>query len=143
MADLFLIKAEDGSLHPSSDVEREHLKRFRAGEVFLAKVTMKRNGRHHRLGMALLHEVFNNQDRHDIFENFLTEVKILTGHVETFVSSTGQIFYKVRSIDFTSMDEMEFTAWKNDALTAVFQHFIPDMTPAEQERVINNLIARM
>lgn len=143
MADLWMIKGVDGALYPSSEQEEEYLQRFKAGEVFLVNATMKRNGKHHRLGMAMLQEVFRNQDRYTNFEAFLTEVKILTGCAETHISLDGSVFYKVGSIAFDRMDELEFGKWKSEALTAVFEHFIPGMTQKDQDRVINNLLARM
>lgn len=143
MAELWLVKGPDGALHPSSDKEKEYLKRCKAGDVFVAEVKKKRNGRHHRLGMAMLQEVFNNQDRYDNFESFLNEVKILTGHVHTHISEDGQVYYIPKSINFAAMDELEFGEWKSEALTAVFNHFIPGMSQLDQDRVINNLLARM
>ena len=142
MPTLWLHKDTNGNLCPSSDEDAEYLKRFRPGDIFSADVTMKRNGKHHRLGMALLRFVFDNQDRYTNFESFLTEVKILTGHVETHISSDGQVFYKVKSIAFDTMDELAFSQWKKEALREVFEHFIPLMGPSDQVRVINNLIAQ-
>lgn len=143
MAELWLLKGPDGNLHPSSEEDESYLKKFKIGDVFKAEVRMKRNGKHHRLGMAMLQEVFRNQDRYDNFESFMIEVKILTGHVDTHISADGQIYYSVKSIAFDKMDELEFSQWKNDALNAVFRHFIPVMSEREQERVINNLLARI
>jgi hypothetical protein len=93
--------------------------------------------------MALLREVFLNQDRYNCFESFLIEVKVVTGHVNTHISSEGVIYYVVKSIAFDQMDELEFGRWKNDALNAVFQHFIPKMSQEDQDRVINTILARM
>lgn len=143
MADIWLLKGPDGNLHPANEEDEEYLKRFKIGNVFKAVITMKRNGKHHRLGMALLQEVFRNQDRYDTFDAFMNEVKILTGYVDTHISLDGTISFRTKSIAFDSMDELEFSRWKNDALTVVFSRFIPGMATEDQERVINNLIARM
>lgn len=143
MAELWLVKGSDNVLHAAGEQDEEYLKRFKIGVHFKAEVRMKRNGKHHRLGMALLQEVFKNQDRYDTFEAFMIEVKILTGYVDTHISLDGTVSFTTKSIAFDSMDELDFGKWKNDALTVVFRHFIPGMDPRDQERVINNLIARM
>ncbi len=143
MAELWLLKAPDGSLHPAGEQDEAYLKRFKIGSTFKAEVKMKRNGKHHRLGMALLQTVFNNQDRYDTFDSFMIEVKILTGYTDTHISLNGSISFKVKSIAFDQMDELDFGRWKNDALSVVFKYFIPGMSPQDQENVVNNLIARM
>lgn len=139
--EIWLVKDENGLLHPSAEADAEYLKRFKAGAHFKASVTMKRNGKHHRLGMALLQAVFDNQDKYLCFEHFLTEVKLLTGYVTTHISSNGDVYYIPKSIAFESMDELAFGKWKNEALSAVMQHFIPDMSPADQENLINYILA--
>lgn len=139
--DVWLVKGPDGKLVPSGEADEEYLRRFKVGDVFKASVTMKRNGKHHRLGMLLLHAVFNNQDRYSSFDAFLNEVKILTGHVDTHVSASGQVYFVTRSIAFENMDELAFRRWKNEALNAVIQHFIPGMPQADQDRLMNHILA--
>lgn len=143
MTEIRLRKCENGALYPSDEQAEAYIKRFKIGSDFAAEIKMKRNGKHHRLGMSMLQLVFQNQDRHDCFDAFMIEVKILTGYVDTHLSSDGAVYYLVKSIAFDKMDELAFGRWKNDALSVVFNRFIPDMSEADQERVINNLIARM
>lgn len=140
---VWLVKGKDGALHAGDEESEAHFARFKIGDVFEASVTKKRNGKHHRLGMALLRLVFSSQERISDFESFLIEVKILTGCVDVHIAQGGEVFYLVKSIAFDKMDELAFSAWKESALTAVFEHFIPLMSKADQDRVINNLLARM
>ena len=143
MADLWLLKAADGSLRASSEQEEDYLRKLKVGDVVAVTIRKPRNGKHHRLGMAMLREVFNNQDSFTVWEHFLDEVKILTGLVDTYIRPSGEVIYKVRSISFDKMDELEFSEWKDVALKAVFEHFIPAMNDRDRERVINSLLARM
>ena len=140
---VWLMKALDGYLAPADADAEAHFKRFKVGDVFEAKVTKKRNGLHHRLGMKMLRLVFDSQEKYSNFERFLIEVKILTGYVDTHISMDGQVYYTVKSINFEKMDELAFAKWKDEALTAVFERFIPEMSRSEQDRVINSLLARM
>lgn len=140
MARLRLIKSQDSQLQAADPEAEEYLQRFKVGTDFEAEVKFKRNGKHHRKGMAALRWVFDNQDRYTCFESFLITVKILTGYVDVHIMPGGEVYKVPRSINFDSMDELEFGKWKNEALTAVFEHFIPRMPKSEQDRVINHLI---
>ena len=133
--DIWLVKEPGGKLTASSEADHEHINAYKVGDVLKAKVSKPRNGKHHRLGMMLLQAVFDNQDKYTAFKPFLNEVKILTGLVTTHISSDGQVYYIVGSIAFDNMDELEFRTWKNDALNVVIQHFIPDMAPADRDRL--------
>lgn len=140
MAKFRLRKGPDGHLHAAGPEAEEYLKRFKIGADFEADVKFKRNGGHHRKGMAALQYVFDNQDRYSNFESFLIEVKILTGYVHTHIGQDGSIYYVPKSIAFDSMCELEFGKWKSEALTAVFERFIPQVPADEQQRVIDHLI---
>lgn len=139
--DIWLVKAPDGKLAASSEADAEHIGAYRIGDVIKARVSKPRNGKHHRLGMMLLQAVFDNQDKYTAFKPFLNEVKILTGLVDTHISANGQVYYVVGSIAFENMDELEFRTWKNDALNAVIQHFIPEMEPEDRDRLENYILA--
>jgi hypothetical protein len=139
--EIWLSKGPDGNLIPQSDRDREYLARFKVGDAFKASVTMKRNGKHHRLGMMILQAVFDNQDRYTNFDAFLNEIKILTGHCDYHVSMSGQTYFVTKSIDFERMDELEFRRWKNEAITAVFQHIFPDIREPERTRLETYILA--
>jgi len=133
--EIWCTKLPNGALMPHDERSVEYVGRFKAGSVFKLDATMKRNGKHHRLGMMLLQAVFDNQDRYDSFDAFLNEVKILTGHCDMHVSSNGQTYFVTKSISFESMGEPEFAHWKNDALNAVIRHFLPGMAEADADRI--------
>lgn len=135
MAKFMAVKDQTGALRPVDEQGEEYLKTAKIGDHFMIEAKFKRNGKHHKLGMMLLRAVFNNQDRYQGFEAFLNEVKILTGHVTTHVSASGQVYYVTKSISFESMCEAEFRTWKNDALNSVLEHFIPDMPQADRDRL--------
>lgn len=138
-----MVKRPDGLLEAADDETADYLKQWKAGSVIEVDAKFKRNGPHHRKGMAILRYVFDNQDRYSTFDGYLVQVKILTGHCRTVISDGGTVYHELLSIAFDSMDEAEFTRWKRDAVTAIFEYFIPAMEPHDQDRVINNLIGWM
>lgn len=141
MAEVWASRGEAGVLIPYGDDSINYVAGLKFGEVVKISVTKPRNGKHHRLGMLILRGVFNNQDRYSNFEKFLDEVKILTGHVETRITSGGFVYCLPKSIAFENMDELEFREWKNSALQAVIDHFIPGMSRGDQERMMNHILA--
>lgn len=134
-------KTDDGILEGESEADCAFLDRYGAGELVELTVNKKRNLKHHRLAMVMFRAVFENQDKYTDFERFLIEVKILTGFVDTHISASGQVWYVVKSIAFPNMDEVAFRKWKNDALNAIFEHFLPAMNDADRNRLEHYLLA--
>jgi len=142
MTDVWLIKTPNGFEY-SGEEDAELCKRIKVGDVVKGDITKPRHGKHHRKGMKILRYVFDNQDKYDTFPNFLKEVKIATGHVDTHITSDGQIIYILKSISFEQMDELEFTQWKKDAVKVIFSRFIPELVEHEVDEVVENIIAML
>lgn len=136
MAEIWLTKQLDGSVRPMSEQDAERLKRFKVGEPFKAEVVKPRNGKHHRLGFGMLQWVFDNQDRYDLFEDFLVEMKLRTGHYREHVSLRGVVMYMPKSLAFHNMDEVEWGEWRSKAITAILKHFMPGMNEPDFENAI-------
>lgn len=140
MADVWLVKAGDGSCRPMSEQDAERLKRMKVGEPFKAKVVKPRNGKHHRLGFSMLQFVFDNQERFDVFEDFLVEMKLRTGHYREHVTLRGKIIYVPMSLAFENMEEVEWGEWRSKAINAILKHFLPSMTEVEFEAALARIM---
>lgn len=143
MADIWLVKGVDGALRPALEQDAERLKRFKAGDPFRAEIRKTRNGKHHRLGMGMLQWVFDNQDRYDVFEDFLVEIKLRTGHYREHITLKGKVVYVPLSISFEKMDEVEFGEWRSKAVNAVLKYFMPGMDEPEFESALNRVLGYM
>lgn len=140
MADIWVCKSIDGTIRPHMESDAEALKRFKFGEPFKIKAVKPRNGQHHRLGMGMLQWVFDNQDRFDVFEDFLVEIKLRTGHYREHLTLRGVIIYVPKSIAFENMDEIEFGIWRQKAIDCVLKHFMPDMSAPEFESALSRVL---
>lgn len=140
MVDIWVSKSLDGTLRPDRECDVEALKRFKVGVPFKAKVAMTRNGQHHRKGMDMLQWVFDNQDRFDVFEDFLVEIKLRTGHYREHITLRGVIIYVPKSISFEKMEEVEFGIWRQKAIDCILRYFMPDMSAPEFESALSRVL---
>lgn len=141
MAEVWVCKSLDGSLRASTEADAERLKRFKVGEPFKINATKPRNGQHHRLGMGMLQWVFDNQERFDVFEDFLVEVKLRTGHYKEHLTLRGIIIYVPLSISFEKMDEIEFGEWRSKAVDVVLKYFMPGMSEPDFETAVARVLS--
>lgn len=119
-----------------SEQDADRLKRFKIGEPFRVDAKKPRNGKHHRLGFSMLQWVFDNQDRFDVFEDFLVEMKLRTGHYREHITLRGVICYVPMSLAFENMDEVEWGEWRQKAINAILKHFMPNMSAPEFEHAL-------
>lgn len=103
------------------------------GDVVRCKITKPRNIQQHRLFFALMHLVFENQDRYDQFPHFMVAVKVALGHCDTVILKTGETAFIPRSISFAKMDQTEFNDFFDRTLDLVVKHWLPTVT-SEQLR---------
>jgi hypothetical protein len=108
MARIFLKRTLTGFMPADADAE-EAVRLFKAGQVYRAEVVKPRSYQHHKLIMALLQLTFENQERYANFEHFRKAVAIEAGHVEELVAIDGTIHFLPKSLNYDTLDEVEFT----------------------------------
>lgn len=108
MARLYLKKTLTGFV-PADEPSAELWKKFKQGEVYRADVVKPRSYQHHKLCFALLHLTYANQERYDNFEQFRKAIAIAAGHTDELVTLDGEIIRLPRSINYDTLDEIEFT----------------------------------
>lgn len=143
MTRVFVVKGSDGALRPFTDEDKAVIDKWSPGMALAVDIKRPRNPKHHAKGMAMLRFVFDNQDKVSQWEHFLIEVKLLTGHVDSYVTSDGQLMYIQKSINFENMDEDAFSEWRQNALQAVLDHFLPHIRDEERDRVVDTVLGFM
>jgi hypothetical protein len=108
MAKVYLKKTLSG-FAPADEPSLELHKRFKLGEIYRADVVKPRSYRHHKMIMALLNLTYANQDMYDDFEMFRKAVAVAAGHVEELATVDGEIIKLPKSINYDTLDEIEFT----------------------------------
>lgn len=109
MARIYLRRTLSGFV-PADEASDELAKKYKVGEVYRADAVKPRSYRHHCLCMALLTLTYQNQDRYENFEVFRKAVAIEAGHVEELIGLDGVIYLQARSLNYDTLDELEFTA---------------------------------
>ena len=104
---LTFIKTQTG-LIPDCEATIEILNKVKNGEGVILDYKPKRNYLFHKKLFALLNLIFQNQSHYKSIDNILEMCKFKAGYFETFVTHTGKIHYKAKSIAFDEMDNAEF-----------------------------------
>ena len=116
-------------LVPAHESDAEEFGKLRLGSHYKANITRARNPDHHRKGMRLVRDLFENQDRYESFEDMLTELKLLAGWYSHHVRLNGEVVYLPKSISFADMDQTEFEELYSRLLDIATQHF--DLDPQQ------------
>lgn len=105
--EIFLAKTLSG-FAPANEEAKLAMRRYKPGEVVRCKLTKPRDYTNHKRYFALLNLTFENQDKYDNFEIFRKAVQIAAGHVDEIITLDGEIVFSPRSIDYATLDELEF-----------------------------------
>ena len=121
--DIWLTKTYN-SLSALTSETQEQLSKLKVGQDYKVKVTKPRNVKFHRKFFALVKFTFVNLPekwaKHiKSQEVLLQEIKLATGHVDVFVSVSGERYYVPKSINFAKMDDIAFEEFYKSALDFV------------------------
>lgn len=105
--DIFLTKTLTG-LVASDEEAKQALRRWKVGETLKCSVKKPRCYTNHKRYFGLLSTVFDNQERYTNFHMFRKAVELAAGHVDQIITLDGEVHLEVRSIDYSSLDELEF-----------------------------------
>lgn len=108
MARIYVKRTLSG-FDPSDEPSREAHRKLRLGSIYRADIVKPRSYKHHCLCLALLSLTFENQERYTLFKDFRDAVAIEAGHVETFVTLSGERLRRPKSISYDAIpDDVEF-----------------------------------
>lgn len=139
MALNIILTKQGRSLVAQDSAAIEGLERVKNGQQVRAVVTVPRNVRHHRLFFALLNLVIKGQAEPVTYltsESLLDAIKIATGHTREIIQFDGSRHFVPKSIDFASMDDVEFRAFFDAAIGLVLRHILPHCNRPDLEREI-------
>lgn len=116
MARLYLRKTLSGFI-PADEPSLEIARKYKLNEVYRADVVKPRSYAHHKLIMALLNLTFANQELYTNFEMFRKAVAVAAGHVDELVTVDGEIIKLPKSLNYDTLDEVEFTTVSGAMMT--------------------------
>ncbi len=106
---------------PHSAHDEERLKGVRMGDVVMADIKKSRNPEFHKLAFSMLNLSFENQDHFDNFDKYREYLQCEAGIAETLIGPDGKMFYKLKSLAWQKMDELEFQQAFQALLTAAVE----------------------
>lgn len=121
--DIFLTRTLSG-LVPADEEAKQAVKRWKLGETLKCSVRKPRDYHNHKHYFALLHTVFDNQERYTNFVMFRKAVELAAGHIDELITLDGEIHYEVRSVDYSSLDEMEFSDLFGRVMRVCVENFL-------------------
>ena len=135
MAELYMEKALWG-LRPADIEAEEYLSKIKLGDMLRVKVTKPRNPMFHRMAFSLLQLVYNNQEKYNNFNHFLTAMKVAAGHYDEVITLDGEVILSPKSVSFQACDELEFRKLFDRWLEIAVRDFLPGVDSAELERQV-------
>ena len=106
------------------------------GSEVSAEIVKPRSGRQHRLFMALLRVVFENQEFYETFDAMRFAVMVRLGRVEKVVMHNGEVHIQPGSVAYDAMDGAEFSAVMNDTVALVCSEIIPALDTAGKHEIV-------
>ena len=156
MATNLILTKRGRTLVAEDRVAIDLIERIKEGQQVRAVVTVPRNLKHHRLFFAMLRLVLDAQMEPHTFANeneLLETIKIAVGHIEPFYRSvatrnavTGVLEWtlvkewKGASIDFASMDQVEFRTFFDRAVAVILERILPGCKGKELETEIFHML---
>lgn len=120
---IVLVKQLNGSIIPAYDEDKERLKRFKAGEPFMADVTKPRNLSFHRKTFALFNMVYENQELYTSLDHLREDITIEAGYYDVSTNIHGEVVKRAKSISFAAMDDLEFGEYYKKIIEVICQYF--------------------
>ncbi len=97
-------------LKPAYDSDKEVFNKMPLNEPFEIEYTKRRNIKFHRKFFALLKLAYENQSDYRFIEDMRRDLLIVSGNYDEQVCKiTGEIYKKAHSINFSNMDELQFS----------------------------------
>jgi hypothetical protein len=120
---IVLVKTLSGTIIPAYDQDKERLKKFKAGEPFMAEVTKPRNLRFHKKAFALFNMVFENQEVYTNLDDLRYDLTIEAGYFIKGLNIHGEVVKRAKSISFAAMDDLAFGEYYEAIIKTIVKYF--------------------
>ena len=120
---------------------RRRLEVMRDGEYMRLEASRPRNGKHHRLFMALVQLVTENSETYDTVPKALIAIKLAAGYFDAHADPrTGEIIPVPQSISYDAMEQDVFEAFYSAALDGILQVILPTIDRATADRLLDMIV---
>jgi len=117
----FYAQIKNRKILPLHDSDNEEVQKLKADKDYKFKVTAPRNYKFHKKLFALINLGYQNSDHGDMnFEEFRAYVTMKAGYYTKVTSFSGE-FYLPKSINFASMDNLEFEKLYSSSINVIIK----------------------
>jgi hypothetical protein len=151
MAEIILTKAANGTLVPVDPQAAEYIAKLKLGAGVSATVKKHRNPRFHRKYFALLNLAYEAWEPADKefrgmpvqknFDRFRKDVIIAAGFYDVVVNINGDVRAEAKSINFSSMDDAEFSDLYSKTVDVVLNRFLTNYSRDDLDNVIDQILS--
>lgn len=132
--EILVVKTINNLLKPAFEEDLEKFNKFPKDVYFEIKYTKTRNVKFHRKFFALVKLAFENQSDYRLMEDLRRDLIITSGHYEESVNKiTGEVYKMAKSLQFSKMDDTEFSQIYEDVKEVVIQWLGIDNESLETE----------
>ena len=124
MAEIYMVKRQDGSFSPTDQQSLESAAKLKVGDVYRHEVKKPRNYKFHKKYFSLLNLAFENQEKYECFKAFRDAVTMQAGWYNTHTSLNDVLIFSPKSISFASMEEGEFTELYEKTVTIILKYVL-------------------
>jgi len=108
--DLLVVKTINNLLKPAFDDDLDKFKKLPKDGYFEIKYTSKRNVKFHRKFFSLIKICYENQSDYRLIDDLRRDLLITSGHYDEVVNKlTGEVYKIAHSLQFSKMDDTEFS----------------------------------
>ena len=140
MANLYMIKLQNGTFAPADDDSFDTARKFKAGQTYPVKIWIKRNTQFHKKFFALLKEIYQNQDTYTNINDLRVEILLKTGFYDEHITMKGQIIYLPKSMSFENMDNVDFENLYNKTIDIAISDFRLFSTAIDADEHIKKIL---
>jgi len=113
---LLNLKKIENALIPCDEDTVTAFNKLSIGDEIYAEFKPRRNYKFHKKLFSMLNLILNNQEHYKSVDNILTECKFKAGYFETQVNHQGEQRLVPKSIDFSTMDNEEFSEFYSSCI---------------------------
>lgn len=131
------LKKHLSALHPADEEATEFLKNIKSGIVFSAEIRRPRNYENHKRYFSLLKLVVENQEKFNNIEQLKEAIKFELGYTEMVRKFDGTFVEKAKSINFASMNEVDFQKYFSLSVDVILKYILPG---TDRKELINEVL---
>ena len=139
--EVFLRKCTGGGLVADDALSKERLDKFKAGTILRTDLTKPRNYMFHKKFFAMRNVAFENQEQYTDDEAFRKALIIEAGYYDEIRLLDGTVLKVARSINFGSMEEVEFGELYAKVFSVILWKVIPGADGVALQSAIDEVVS--